>query len=66
MSAASIFDAIERTDGSPAQHAEAAFPFLNRVAGRFWDRTRETVDAWFARLPGDAQPDIRGRTRARR
>lgn len=58
-----LFDDRARTDASPSTHSETRFAFLNRVRGSFWGEVRATLEAWFASLPSDAQPNIRGQVR---
>lgn len=59
-----LFDAIERTDGTPARRTEDSFRFLNRAAGAVWDRIRDQLDSWYAAFP-DPDDDLRRRFRAR-
>ncbi|HEX5145816.1 MAG TPA: hypothetical protein VFV85_02240, partial [Conexibacter sp.] len=51
----------DRTDASPRAHQEPAYAFLDRAAGRRWERVRDELDAWFARLPAPARADLRNR-----
>lgn len=60
----SLFDAIDRTDGSPAGHLETSFQFLNRVAGTFWAQVRELMQSWLDHVDEDIHyNDLRGRLR---
>lgn len=59
-----LFDDIERSDASPAGHSEGHFAFLNRVAGPFWDRTRDTVELWASHFPESAKADVVARLRS--
>jgi hypothetical protein len=52
-----LFDEIERTDGNPAGYSQDSFSFLNRAAGRYWERVRTELDAWYAAFP-DASADL--------
>lgn len=51
----------DRTDDRPRAHQEPAYQFLDRVAGARWQRVRDTLDGWFARLPPAARADVRNR-----
>jgi hypothetical protein len=57
----SLFSARERTDDRPRAHGEPSYAFLDRAAGARWQRVRETLDAWYARLPEPARRDLRNR-----
>lgn len=59
-----VFDAVERTDANPAKHSEGGFTFLNRVAGQFWDRTRDTLEQWVSNLPNGERADLVARLRS--
>ncbi len=58
-----LFDAVERSDGSPARYTEDSFAFLNRASGIVWERLREKLDAWYAAFPDD-DGDLRRRFRS--
>jgi hypothetical protein len=57
----SLFSAQTRTDTNFRSYAEPRYAFLDRAAGAPWQRIRETLDSWFARLPVAAQREIRVR-----
>lgn len=59
-----LFDAITRTDDSPARHLEGRYRFLNRKAGVFFDRIRATMEEWWRRYPAEGRADLRGRLRS--
>jgi hypothetical protein len=56
-----LFSVRDRTDERPRAHQEPAYPFLDRAAGARWERVRDELDAWFARLPQAARADVRNR-----
>jgi hypothetical protein len=60
-----VFDQLERSDGSPAGHAESNAEFLNRVHTPYWEAVRTLIEEWFGRLCADAQADVRARLRSR-
>lgn len=55
----SLFDEIERTDGSPATYSEDSFTFLNRADGIVWHRIREKLDGWYGAFPDDDEDVLR-------
>ncbi|MFC4138302.1 MULTISPECIES: hypothetical protein [unclassified Microbacterium] len=60
-----VFDVRERTNTAPATHEESSFPFLNRVAGEFWEHPRRLIQDWCDRLADDEDyADVRGRLRS--
>ena len=61
--AETLFDQVERSDPSPATHAEDSFTFMNRVDQPLWARVRDVLDVWFADYPRDAAADLRARYR---
>jgi hypothetical protein len=60
-----VFSNSQRTDRSPARHAESSSEFYERAAGSFWQEVRNLVEAWFERLPADAQADVGSRLRSK-
>jgi hypothetical protein len=58
-----LFDAVARSDGSPARYTEDSYAFLNRASGIVWERLREKLDAWYAAFPDD-DGDLRRRFRS--
>ena len=59
-----LFDDIGRSDTQPSGHTEGHFTFLNRVAGPFWDRTRDTLEEWVSHFPEGEHADLVARLRS--
>jgi hypothetical protein len=59
-----LFDAIARSDATPARHDEERFAFLNRSASRYFGYVRELMEEWFSHVPAEAQVELRGALRA--
>jgi hypothetical protein len=59
-----VFDVFDRSDSLPASHAESRAAFLNRAHTTFWAEVRRVMEEWFARVPADAQRDLRARLRS--
>ncbi|HUR77810.1 MAG TPA: hypothetical protein VMZ22_07670 [Acidimicrobiales bacterium] len=59
-----VFEELDRTDPSPAGHAETQWQFLNRVSGPFWDAVRGKTEEWFANFCAESQNDLRSRLRS--
>jgi hypothetical protein len=57
----SLFSARIRSDDRPRAWGEPAYHFLDRAAGPRWQRVRDTLDAWYRRLPEAARRDLRNR-----
>jgi hypothetical protein len=59
-----VFDQGDRTDATHATYSESTFASLNRMAGPYWQRVRDLIEAWFERLCDDAKPDVAARLRS--
>ncbi len=59
-----VFDDMDRSDPSPATHAESHAEFLNRVHTPYWASVRELIERWYSHLPNDALADVRARLRS--
>jgi hypothetical protein len=57
----SLFSARIRSDDRPRAWGEPSYDFLDRAAGARWQRVRDTLDGWYARLPEAARRDLRNR-----
>lgn len=57
----SLFSARIRSDDRPRAWGEPSYAFLDRAAGPRWQRVRDTLDAWYLRLPEAARRDLRNR-----
>jgi hypothetical protein len=60
-----LFDALQRSDPSPAAEGEDSFAFLNRVDTPFWTEVRRVLDEWFSRYPADDGAELRERFRSK-
>ena len=56
-----IFSASPRTDASPKDYSEPSYAHFNRRAGHDYDRMRDLIEAWAARLPQSAYVELQGR-----
>lgn len=56
-----VFSRFERHDDSPASYEESTYTFLDRAKGDYWQRARNTIEAWASHLPESAYADVRGR-----
>jgi len=61
---ATIFDDLERTDGTPSGHGESIFGFLNRVAGEYRTHPRQLMQTWADRFDPPDYHDLRQRFRS--
>jgi len=59
------FDAVDRTDISPASHLIGQFDYLNTSARPEAERVRAVVDVMLARYPEQHRPDLVRRIRSR-
>ncbi len=58
-----LFDDIPRAETRPARNAEPLFTYLNTTARPHFAEARKMLEGWFARLPEDDRPGLRGRFR---
>ena len=59
-----IFDDIPRTETRAKNERESFFPYYNRSARPMIAAVRQLLESWFARIPADAQRDLRARLRS--
>src|SRR5580704_9389241 len=59
-----IFSMLLRTDASPKLYSESGYAHMNRRAGQDYDRIRNEIERWAARLPDSAYADVQGRLRS--
>ena len=56
-----LFDDFERSTSRTARYSQNSYDFLNHSAWQVCNRARHLCNAWYSRLPIDAQPDLRAR-----
>ena len=59
-----LFDDVRRAEIRPKRQNEGGFAYTNTSARPGISAIRELLEAWFERLPEDAQADVRGRFRS--
>jgi len=61
-----LFDEIDRTDPTPANHQESSYEFMNRIAGEYWEHPRMLMQQWLDHVQRDGDYiDLRQRFRSR-
>ena len=60
-----LFDDFTRHNGSPAEHAQGSYDFLNKSAWRVCSRARDLCQSWFDRYPAGDQSDLGARFRSK-
>jgi hypothetical protein len=58
-----LFDVTTRFDSAPKYDTQSLFNFLNRRAGRSWDRVRAEAEKWYAAFPDADRRNLRNRFR---
>lgn len=56
-----LFSTLVRTDASPRLHSESCYAHVNRRAGPEYDRVRNQIERWAARLVTPAYAEVQGR-----